>query len=255
MPSKRATTRTEPDDDDPNFVLRTQHDYPLDEIVSALQKAVRRGREREGVFIVREMVDSGYVKYLWRRVVLIASEECSNDVALCAHIGQLAKNAELATSGFTKLRNSIIETQAVIALCRAPKSREACDAMSAIFFMMKSGFRPQLHPSSVDKHTRRGKQQGKTVQDFRNEGRYVAGEQDATTDPLVRNDWEEVFWGARQPRLPRPGEEGGEPDIELPELVWDESKPNADPFVPEGQLNADGGVEKPLPAGRNEARR
>jgi hypothetical protein len=255
MPSKKAIPQKEPDDDAASFVLHTLRDYPLDEVMSDLQKCVRRGREREAVFIVRELVDSGFVRYLWRRLMIVASEECSNDIALCAHIGQLAKNAELATSGFTKLRNSIIETQAVIALCRAAKSREACDATCAICYMMKSGFRIKLHPASVDKHTKRGKEMGKSVVDFKNEGRYVAGEQDATKDPMVRNDWESVLWGTKQPHVGRPGEEGGEDDIELPELVWDESKPNADPFVPEGELDADGSVKKQGPAGRQEAGR
>jgi hypothetical protein len=237
MPSKKATPPKEPDDDDANFILHTVHGYRLDEVISDLQKSIRRGREKEAAFLVRELVDSGYVKYLWRRLMIIASEECSNDVQLCAAVGQLAKNAELASQNFTK-HSDIIEMQAVIALCRAPKSREACDALVALHYMMKRGFRIKLHPSSADKHTKRGRAMGKTVKDFRFEGRYVAGVLDPERDPRTRNDWEEICWGERQPYLPRPEEPGGEPDIELPTLVWDPSKPNADPKLPDGWSSA-----------------
>jgi len=189
MPNRRSKPTKEPDDEEMSFVLHTVHGYRLDEVMSDLQKCIRRGREKEAVFLVRELIDSGFVRYFWRRMMIIVSEECSNDIALCAHIGQLAQNAELATSGFTKLRNSIIETQAVIAACRAPKSREACDASCWAYYATKAGYRIALHPLSIDMHTMRGKQLHRTMEDFRREGRLVAGEQDPSKEPLARNDF------------------------------------------------------------------
>ena len=55
---------------------------------------------------------------------------------------------------------------------------------------------------------------GKSLRDFKNEGRYVAGA--TQDDPRCRNDYEELLWGVRQPYLPRPEESDGEPDIEFP---------------------------------------
>jgi len=243
MPNRRSKPPKEPDDEEMSFVLHTVHGYRLDEVMSDLQKCVRRAREKEAVFLVRELVDSGFVRYFWRRMMIIASEECSNDIALCAHIGQLAKNAELATSGFTKLRNSIIESQAVIAACRARKSREACDASCWAYYATKAGYRIPLHPSSIDVHTMRGKQLRKTMEDFKREGRLVAGEQDPSNDSLTRNDFEVALWGERQPYLPRPDEPGGEADAPLPVLVWDSSRPNADPVLPDGWSNPGDAVD------------
>jgi hypothetical protein len=72
------------------------------------------------------------------------------------------------------------------------------------------------------------------VNDSRHEGRYVAGDLGPEKDPRTRNDWEKICWGERQPYLPRPEEPGGEPDIDLPTLVWHESQPSADPVIPDG---------------------
>ena len=214
-PKKQTKTEVEINDEgDTMFMPKTKSGHPLDEAMSAIQKAVRRGREREAVYWTRELVESGFVRYMLRRLVLIASEECSSDLQLCANIGQLAQNVALSTKEFTGRQECIIETQMVIALCRAAKSREACDASGVAYHAIKNGFRIEPHAAAVDMHTRRGRAMGKSLGDFKNEGRYVAGA--TSDDPRCRNDYEELLWGERQPYLPRPEVPDGEPDIEFP---------------------------------------
>lgn len=57
------------------FKMKTKNGYNLDEVVSALQKSIRRGLEEDAMYWALEMVDSGYIRYMWRRLLVIASED------------------------------------------------------------------------------------------------------------------------------------------------------------------------------------
>ncbi len=59
----------------PHYVLKTKGGYLLDEVVSALQKCIRRGREEEAMYWALEMAESGCGKYLWRRLMIIGAED------------------------------------------------------------------------------------------------------------------------------------------------------------------------------------
>ena len=179
---------------------------------------VRRGRTEEALFWTYDVITSGYARYWWRRAAIWASEEVSGDLGLCAAVGQLAQSAALASKDFSGRNEGIIEAQVIIALCRAEKSREACDAIGLVHHAIADGFRIQPHRSAVDMHTRRGRASGKSLRDFRFEGRYVAGPR--SDDARCRNDFEARLWGARQPYLARPDEDPAEADIELPPLHW-----------------------------------
>lgn len=199
--------------DDMSFMPRTRSGHALDVALSALQKAIRRARTNEAVYFTREIVDSGFVRYFWRRMMIIASEEVSSDPVLCGAIGQLARNAELASKSFTGRVECIIEVQAVISLCRARKSREACDASGVAYHSVQNGFRITPSDVAVDMHTREGRSRGRNIKDFRDGGRYVAG-------ATERNDFEERLWKVRQPFLGLPGEDGAAADIEWPDVEW-----------------------------------
>jgi replication-associated recombination protein RarA len=230
-PVKKKTTNDDPDvEDDTMFMPHTPGGHPLDEVISAIQKAVRRGREHEALYFTREMIAGGFVRYFWRRLMIIASEEVSGDLALCAAIGQLAANAERNTKAFASDKQEcVIEFQAVLHLCRAAKSREACDAAGLLYHSVKNGVRVEPHSSAIDAHTRTGRSLGKSGKDFRFEGRYVAGVND--DDPRCRNDYEPLMWGERQPYLARPEELNGEPDVVLRPLVWNLEKPDGPPTL------------------------
>jgi replication-associated recombination protein RarA len=53
----------------------TVHGYPLDEIVSALQKEIRRGKTEEAMWYAVELNRSGYGGYCWRRLMVVATED------------------------------------------------------------------------------------------------------------------------------------------------------------------------------------
>ena len=62
---------------DPWVNVRTRHDFPADEIISALQKEVRRGNTENAVLLAYEMVTTSpeLEAYLWRRLLVISVED------------------------------------------------------------------------------------------------------------------------------------------------------------------------------------
>lgn len=213
-----------PDDDagfpkQDRFTPTTENGYALNEVISAIQKAVRRGRCNEALFWTHELVKSksrNYVAYFWRRMCLIASEECADKPEVAMVVGQLAANAYLSTKEWKGRCEGIMEAQAVLFACRARKSREAVDAMTVINrAKVELGLRIAVPDAALDLHTRQGREMGKDLNDFRDNGRLCAGK-------LGRNDYEELNWGpgTAQPLLGRPGEDGAEPDVELPPRCW-----------------------------------
>ena len=50
------------------FELKTKNGYRLDEVVSALQKSIRRGQEERALYWSYEIIHGGYIGYFWRRI-------------------------------------------------------------------------------------------------------------------------------------------------------------------------------------------
>jgi len=105
------------------FVRKTAGGYALGEVVSAIQKEIRRGNEREACYWAFE---SGpmYEAYLWRRLVIIANEDVgiANPIVLTT-IPALrdtffSMRAERNTGGAR-----LALTNASLLLSRSPKTR------------------------------------------------------------------------------------------------------------------------------------
>lgn len=195
----------------PPWKARTVNGYALDVTVSALQKCVRRGREREALFWAHELYTSNYANYFWRRMLIIAHEECASDPSVALFVGQACANAMFASQNGKGRVEGLIEAHAVLVACRATKSREACDAAMAVNAAKKAGWRIQPHDAAFDKHTAHGRQLGRDRTHFRDHGRLVAG-------VLGRNDYEALNWNQIQEYLKRPEEKGGEPDVKVPSV-------------------------------------
>src|SRR5271167_4664668 len=103
--------------------MPTQNGYDLSEVVSALQKEIRRGNEREAMFWAMELVPR-YERYLWRRLLIIVHE----DIGL-ANLEAVRMVAEMRRHYF-ELRAWGKAGWLVLANCipmmrRSPKSRMA----------------------------------------------------------------------------------------------------------------------------------
>lgn len=144
------------------FELKTKYGYRLDEVVSSLQKAIRRGQEERAVFWAYEMIHGGFVAYFWRRIAVIVAED----------IGLANPEAAVLVNALVQLnercnRNGLIEsfhpTMAVLYLCRSPKSREVDYANDWIDRKREMGWREEVPVEALDEHNERGRQRIKEM--------------------------------------------------------------------------------------------
>ncbi len=110
--------------------MKTVRGYFLGEVVSALQKAIRRGDERLAGYFACEMFESRYDAYAWRRLLTISAEDCVPGVT--KEIWALYSSAELVKKK-RKTPDRIFIAKASIVLARAMKSRDA-DHMSCLMY-------------------------------------------------------------------------------------------------------------------------
>lgn len=138
--------------------VETKNGYSLDEVVSALQKTIRRGQEFEAMYWATELIESGYDQYLWRRLCVIAAEDiglADQDVIIlvnaCANIWERMKTQN-------KLPEKNIPALVILRLCRSKKNREADDLAYLIDLKRKEGLKLQIPGVAIDCHTKRGRE-------------------------------------------------------------------------------------------------
>jgi replication-associated recombination protein RarA len=136
---------------------KTINNYDLDCVVSALQKSVRRGQEELALFWMDEMIDSGYINYFWRRMSVIVVEDIglANPFAVTVISSLYSLNEKFIKK---KINEKLQCTMAVLYLCRSNKSHEVDHALDYLELRKQEGWRPEIPPEAIDKHTRLGKE-------------------------------------------------------------------------------------------------
>ena len=161
---------------------RTVRGYDFYEVSSSLQKAIRRCDKKVAAYFAIELFESGYYKYVWKRLFTISAEDVQEYVT--AEIEALFNGFSLVNSGRSggdKPKGRIFITKAVFLLCDAVKSRDT-DHMNIIIYDHKLGItddeinqyinearsegRMSIPEYAMDVHTMGGKKAGKTKGDF-----------------------------------------------------------------------------------------
>ena len=147
------------------YIPITKKGYSLFDVSSALQKAIRRGEEKAALYWAFEIEQSGYYKYLWYRLRIVSIEDVgvANTDCLLQVIA-----AEESYETFRK-RNSgatvLALVHAIILLVRSPKSRLS-DWATCFTREVHNSHNLSIPDEALDKHTRRGRENGKTIEDF-----------------------------------------------------------------------------------------
>ena len=157
----------------------TKNGYERDEVVSSLQKAIRRGHEGDALFWALELEESGDCRYLWSRLLVIASEDIgywSQERAIL--VESLRNSYFFVTFGGKRITGSgeVILAHAVLALSRACKNREVDDFLSYIKMERKKGMRLQVPDYALDMHTKAGRNLGRDLVHFYEEGARLVNE-------------------------------------------------------------------------------
>ena len=105
----------------------------MDVAVSALIKALRRGREVEALYWA-DQLQVRYPKYLWRRLGIVAAEDVGiADPLAVVVVDALASTYRAILAESRAFRpDGVLVAMAVMYLARAPKSREADDLKNAV---------------------------------------------------------------------------------------------------------------------------
>ncbi|NBB26763.1 hypothetical protein [Cellulophaga sp. BC115SP] len=152
--------------------ITTKKGYEGSEVISALQKCIRRGLEREALFWAVELYDSGYGEWCFKRLRIMSSEDIglaephiSSEIwALYEMYREQAKKKDDKNEP-----QRLFLTHAVIKLCRAKKSRLIDWAL--IWAWLTHPFRRiQVPDVALDKHTERGRRLGRGFGHFFEEG-------------------------------------------------------------------------------------
>lgn len=146
--------------------IKTVNGHPLPEVVSALQKSIRRGHVDDAMYFATDMYLSGYAEYAWKRLRIITSE----DVGL-ADLDMRARIQALYALwvDMKKKKDEYQEPErlflvhAVILLARAPKNRTVDDAL-VFHWGQHANIKRDIPDYAIDRHTARGKQLGRGVE-------------------------------------------------------------------------------------------
>ena len=149
--------------------METTNKYDYFEVLSALQKTIRRGEEENALFWAFELLESGYKEQMTNRLITIAYED----------IGVESKESVLlalrAIDDFNKFfpKNpfQLCLATAIMAMCRAEnKTRDADYLQAKILYERRQGKKIDIPDVALDKHTIRGKIMKRGVEHFIKEG-------------------------------------------------------------------------------------
>jgi len=165
-------------------MVTTKNSYDLHELLSALQKCIRRGLEYEATHFAVELEEFNPTA-LWNRLKVIASEDfgCANP-NMAVVIESLHKSYLKATMRHDKktgmMTPKLIKDEeyrlflvnAVVCLCRSPKSRITDDLLNVVYLERQNerNKMPQIPDFALDMHTERGRKMGRGIDHFFNEG-------------------------------------------------------------------------------------
>jgi len=155
---------------------QTQRGYDFHELLSALQKDIRRGNEYEAVFWAAEL-ESFNPTALWNRLRVIASE----DIGLAESLAPLTIDV-LKKEYYDARRQEddsyrLFLVHAVLFLARSPKSRIVDDLLIVVYGQIQHEDKKLPIPDyALDMHTSRGKRMGRGFDHFFSEGNKLGNE-------------------------------------------------------------------------------
>ena len=142
--------------------------------ISALQKCIRRGLEREAMEFACELIHTSkaYHSMVCNRLEVICHEDL--DTLAAPHVvpfvsSALAQSRDRYSKSIGEAR--LMVGNAIRMMARAPKSRAGCHFAAAIGLRsLLEDFAPTIPDWANDQHTLAGKKLGRSLDHFRKEG-------------------------------------------------------------------------------------
>ena len=164
---------------DPWQEVQTVHGLAADEVISALQKEIRRGHAENAVMLALEMILTSHEldEKLWSRLMVISVEDIGFGEP---QAGMLIKALFDMHLHYTKDEKDryLFAIHAVRYLCGCEKDRSNDELLN---LLLKVDGKPEIPDYAIDMHTRQGKALGRGLQHFLEEGASVSPEKEGRT--------------------------------------------------------------------------
>lgn len=163
---------------DPWTQVKTIHGLPADEVISALQKEIRRGNEENAALLAFEMVSTSedLERKLWDRLCVISVED----------VGFGEPNAPLLIESLERMTHryrygegdrALFAIHAVRYLATRKKDRSSDEMLNWFKLAVeKQSLLPEIPDYAIDMHTARGQQMGRDVKHFYATGAKISPE-------------------------------------------------------------------------------
>jgi replication-associated recombination protein RarA len=163
---------------DPWYGRRTLHGFTADELISVLQKSIRRGMAENAALVAYEMFATGeeFEDVVWRRLEIISVED----------VGFGRIEAPLIVKALEEFRRSrtrdnpdrlifLIHTVRLLASCQ--KDRTSDEMTNWVRAVVDNGeARPEIFDDALDMHTGRGQDMGRDFLHWFTQGARVENE-------------------------------------------------------------------------------
>ncbi|MBU0666622.1 MAG: hypothetical protein ABIC91_00540 [Nanoarchaeota archaeon] len=146
--------------------LQTISGYSADQVISALQKEIRRGNFENACFFCMELLDSGniFINKFWERMSVIVVEDVS-DVHAINTVRNL-KETYFDLENSKKWDKDMQAIKAVQILCEAKKDRIVSEIYDYMKIKRKEGLKIKIPKYAIDMHTKQGKKEKKDYLHF-----------------------------------------------------------------------------------------
>jgi len=142
--------------------MKTKHGYAADEVISALQKSIRRGEEDDAVFFAYEMLVTSdeLADKFWQRVMTISVEDIGLANPHLVGIINASRQNYILLKGKT---DSYLQALfAVVLLARSHKSRFIDELFNNLRAKVEEeNYRREIPDYALDKHTEKGETMGR----------------------------------------------------------------------------------------------
>ncbi|UGY28158.1 hypothetical protein HU675_0016135 [Bradyrhizobium septentrionale] len=152
----------------------TKNGLPAMACVSAMQKAIRRGLEREAMEFAVELMHTSKPMHsmVCNRLEVICHEDLDT-IAAPWVVPFVATALSQSRDRYSKSKGEarLMVGNCIRIMCQSPKSRAGCHFAAAIGLRsMLEDFAPEIPDYALDMHTMKGKALGRGLDHFRKEG-------------------------------------------------------------------------------------
>jgi replication-associated recombination protein RarA len=166
-------------DPDPWTRVETLRGFAADELISALQKSIRRGLVENAALVAYELyaTSAELEEQLWRRLQVISVEDVGagnpDAPVLVDALYRMHERAAPRPAG----DRFLFALHAVRVLAESPKDRTTDELANCVMRDLEGGERlPEVPDVALDMHTRRGRALGRGLGHFLREGALVENE-------------------------------------------------------------------------------